>query len=289
MDGQGMTTRQVSAILQLAIYKVREHHLRAVYLFKMFTDFFEKWPSIFRPGGIVTQEFQDFILVSIKERLTPALAAKKTNKGTWKNTGIRNSQVIKAVTDLKSSHDEWDRDTWNLILEFDRYNNARILPPVLRRATPYPRKRQRQYLNQMVKARNLPEATVQFLLKQPRPKSGAYYFAVFPQGELYKVVATSAGDKRLLNQLTSIGLYVFNTRVEAETYAVTVLRILNEGVSQKRTNADGTKAYEDWAYYRNLIRAAVNFEDLNNITKVLDEADVHMEQLEKSTKLNLKM
>lgn len=41
---------------------------------------------------------------------------------------------------LKESEDEWDKDTLRLILEFDRWNNFRILPRMLQQPSAFKRR-----------------------------------------------------------------------------------------------------------------------------------------------------
>lgn len=53
---------------------------------------------------------------------------------------VNTKNIERNMKRLKESEDEWDKDTLRLILEFDRWNNFRILPRMLQQPSAFKRR-----------------------------------------------------------------------------------------------------------------------------------------------------
>ena len=62
------------------------------------------------------------------KRLPKEEAKLHTGDSSFLLTKISNIKIEKWMLVLKQSEDEWDKDLYALIMEFDRWNGYRILP-----------------------------------------------------------------------------------------------------------------------------------------------------------------
>ena len=131
---------EAGEILKLSHYKYLEIRERSEKFFRLFSDFFELHTSIFRPDCPCERSFCDFIEGCIEKRLTRKEASLYTGDSSNLLSKVSNSNIERNMKRLKESEDPWDLDSMRLILEFDRWNNFRILPRMLQQPSAFKRR-----------------------------------------------------------------------------------------------------------------------------------------------------
>jgi hypothetical protein len=272
----GKSTWEAGTIMGRSHYKYIEIRERSQKFFKMFTEFFEKHESIFRPGCPCSQLFRDYIEAVIERRVTRRQAIVKTGSSVhvaFKN--IRTPMLELNINKLRISEDPWDIDTMNLIVEFDRWNNFRVLPKRMQAPSAYRRRsngKYKLYLSYMLdRFPKWLQRKIQERFKAPRSKS-VYYIAIFSKEKFkdnfgYKVLAIQKTEEAI-REMSRFMIYVFDDKELADSFGFLVSQF------RDRTCNIKTGQYF-WREYREVIEKAINYNMVSNISfnlKTLDEA-----------------
>lgn len=263
----GKSSWEVGTILKISHYKYLEIRERSETLFKMFAKFLEEYYCLFRPDGPCQEDFKEYMEALICLRKSRKQAAKYTGISSNLLSEVSNKKILKNMNRLKNSDDQWDIDTYNLILEFDRWNNFRILPTELQRPSAYKRrinkkhKAHLKYLLELPKKKSwlLERIKERFYFKTP--KASNKYYTVLIDREKYDegyFVLPIKRDPENIEELTKFQLYVFENKIEADSYG---FKVANYGIQTSQVKL-GLKF---WPEYRILIEKAINYKQLNNL------------------------
>lgn len=259
---QGLSTRETGSILKISHYKLLEYKARAERLFKLFSDYFELHPGLIRPGAPLASVFKDYLYGSMVKRLSREESLFYAGDSSWLLRPVNRDQIIKYMGKLKKSEDKWDQDLYALIMEFDRWNNYRILPRILQAPTPFKRrstKKDKVYLSFLNRIPDFKiRAMVDIYWRHGKPEK-RYYCAfistIFLDG--YTVVPI-VRKKNVVQEITDTKIYIFEDRLDAEEFGLLV--------SQYFLNTAGiSRAMKFWKRYRELIQNAINYREINNM------------------------
>lgn len=275
---QGLSSREAGSILKISHYKLLEHKARAERLFKLFSDYFELHPDLIRPGAPLASVFKDYLYGSMMKRLSREESLFYAGDSSWLLRPVNRDQIIKYMGKLKKSEDKWDKDLYALIMEFDRWNNYRILPRILQAPTPFKRrstKKDKVYLSFL---HRIPDykirAMVDIFWRHGKPEKRYYcsfISTIFPDG--YTVVPI-VRKKPVIEEITNTKIYIFEDRFDAEEFGLLVSQYF-------MNTAEISGAMKFWKRYRELIQNAINYKEINNM-------DFTCENLEMAYKLKRK-
>lgn len=263
---ESKSTWEAGEILRLSHYKYIEIRERSVKFFKMFSDFFEIHPSIFRPDSPCELRFQDYIEGCIEKRLTRTQASVYTGDSTMQLSKITTKVIVRNMERLKESQhtNPWDRDTYRLILEFDRWNNFRILPMLLQQPSAFKRrlnKKDKIYIRYIMRA--IPTWKLKRLEERfkttPKCKS-KYWVTLIKEGLYkggYKVIPVKA-NQEVIEVFSKLYVYIFPDRLYADQFGFMVANFF--------IRTDGVRLGQKfWPEYRACIETAINYNQINNI------------------------
>ena len=160
----GKSSWEVGEIMGKSHYKYLEIAARSKRFFKLFSEYFSEYDQLFPEGVRVDDEFQTFIENAIIKRLhfKNIIAAAEDKR--YKIFKKRNQVVEEQMALLKSRTK--GRDLYDLILEFDRWNNFRILPPSLQEPSAFKRRNKTRDKNRLKLISSLPQLTIHLLIKK---------------------------------------------------------------------------------------------------------------------------
>ena len=275
--GTGKSSWEVGEMMKLSHYKYLEIKERAEHFFKLFTNFLEKHPSIFRPDGPCQEDFKDYIEGVICHRKSRKEAAKHTGISSNLLSEINSRKIEKNMNRLKETGDDWDLDTLRLIHEFDRWNNFRILPSMLQQPSAYKRrlnKKHKIYIRYLLDTSKMPEWLLtkikeRFYFKTRKPEN-KYYVALINR-DIYDsgyFVLPIKKDEAVVKEMSRFYIYVFQSESYADAFG---FKVANYGIQTSRVRL-GLKF---WPEYRDIVEKAVNYNSINNLdfnVKTLDMA-----------------
>lgn len=255
---------EVGEMLKLSHYKYLEVRDRSEYFFKLFSNFFEIHPSIFRPDGPCEQQFKDYIEALIEKRYSRVQAREYTGNSSMVLPKVTNRCIIRNMEYLKLSSISWDRDTHKLIMEFDRWNNFRILPSIIQQPSAFKRrlnKKDKIYIKYLIK--KVPELVIDKIKEKywykVKPSKPKYWVALFKSNKRFQYILMPIRPlKEVVDEMSRHYLYVFNTRDEADTFGFMV--------SKYYLKTSGIKLGQKfWPEYRLITSQAINYNEVNNI------------------------
>lgn len=274
----GKSTWEAGTIMERSHYKYIEIRERSQKFFRMFTEFFEIHESIFRPDVPLKQTFKDYIEMCIEKRLTRKQSLSMTGDSTLCLHRVKARLLENSMLILKESTDNWDKDTLALIMEFDRWNNFRILPKIMQAPSAYKRRNNSKYkiyLKYIIS--HVPDWAMDKLFERyhkrlPIQKDAKYkrYWAVFISRKYdlgYKVFPTEASEE-VIREMSKFYLYLFPDDDTADTFGLMASHYYD--MTGKISHGQ-----RYWAEFRQVVETAVNYKQVNNIdftVKTLDDA-----------------
>lgn len=262
---EGKSSWEAGTMMNISHYKYIEIRERSEKFFRMFADFFEKYPSIFRPDCPCERNFQDFIEGVIEHRLKKRDAIAYTGDSTQQLPKVNRKNLIRNMKYLKESENLWDLNTRRLIFEFDRWNNFRILPSILQQPSAFKRrlnKKDKIYIKYLL------ERIPTFVLEKLKER---FYYKVKPSKKKLWVTLISPDlytdgyyllpirpEKEVLEEMNRFYIYIFEDREDADTFGYLV-------TSFYERTAKVIAGQKFWPEYRYLVKKAINYNAINNI------------------------
>lgn len=273
--GQGLSTWRAGEILKVTHYKYLELKARAEKLFKLFSDYFEIHPSLIRPDSFLDTRFQDYIYGCIAKRLSKEEASIYAGDSSWLLRPVKREHIIRSMQRLKGSSvkNEWDRDLYALILEFDRWNNFRILPKILQAPSPYKRrnsKRDKVYLQYLHRIPGFKiRALVDMYWRAGKPENR--YYVAFISTDVFKKQGYSVvpikRNEDIVKRITGLKVYIFEDYDDADQFGIMAYSYF-ENTSSVR------EGLNFWKDYRELVERAINYREINNMDFTIGELDM---------------
>jgi len=265
----GKSSWQAGEILKRAHYKYLEIQSRATHLFKIFTFYFEKTDNHLIPkDSDMTWDLQEYILCTIQNRMGYRDTIKTIGKESplSHKKASKRVEVLQGYMDWLENHDlEVHRDLHDLIKEFDRWNNFRILPEELQEPSAFKRRNKTRLLKHLRNLKELDAFHIDRLtskFKAPNSyKLRKLYLPIISETFLdgYKVL-TIRGTNKIVNYISNnLQLYMFETEELADDYG----HLVENYLSQK--DKDCKQGQRFWPEFRTTITKAYNYSEINNI------------------------
>lgn len=260
----GKSTWQAGEIMKKSHYKYLEINQRAKRYIELFQTHYVAFGKLIPDGLNLDKYFEEYITLIIEKRLTVKETATRIAQAhgvTWmavKKT--RDKYLIENLTKLANSSKAYALDLYKLIVEFDRYNNFRILPSEVQEPSAFKRRNKTRFKKHLTTSLTLPIYTnyrIRDLFKSKKPKNPGYLILA-PKGEVPEVVQINI-TKKAIETLSSVSIYIFKNIHTAHDYKDLVEDYLNLVTNSPR---EGLKF---WPKYRTIIKEAHNFNEVNNI------------------------
>ncbi len=271
---EGLSSRKGGEVLKISHYKYLEIRARAEKFFRLFSDYFAIHPSLVDPNSVVSQDFVDYLYAAMVRRLPKEEALEASGDSAWRVRVISNEKIQKNVLKLKeSAKGTWDNDLYILIMEFDRWNNYRILPRFLQAPSAFKRRSQRKDKSYIQYLHHIPEYKIRSLVdiywRNGRPDKRYYVCFISDYFTGGYCVTPIKRDKSIVSSITKLRIYIFETQDEADMYGLLIHQYFT------RTKLSRSESMQYWKEYRTITKKAINFSEVQNTdfsVFALDEA-----------------
>lgn len=273
------STWEAGEIMSKAHFKYLEIQKRAKKFLEIFTNHFVKYGHLFPPGLELSFPFKEYLTLTMIERRNISKATKMMEDQSYLVASRRNKLITRDIVKLSASNQEPARDLYNLIMDFDRWNNFRILPIEIQEPSAFKRRNKARNIKHIRNITSLPKYSIMTLISmyQYSGKKRSVFLPIishyFDDG--YKIVKVKA-KPGIVNEITDIGFFLFSDRAKSEEFAVLVYDYFLNSVRNCKT---GQKF---WPEFRVLMAKAENYKGLENIHKsraYLDNAIISREEL----------
>lgn len=271
--GMQKSSWESGEILGRSHYKYLEIKYRAEKFLRLFTEYLGYYrdvlPTFLEGQAYVIQYFS----LCISKRMKAYHALEEINKQPKKITKSQlNDRIIEVIEHWQKTQDNVHHlMALHLVLEFDRWNNFRILPKEIQEPSAYKRRLKNAYKKHLKVLIHIPNISITKIISLYELKRGKKSFLYWPflnnQGTYSIIrVKTSKGSLDCFNALC---LYLFRDQGTAEEYIVAGYNYLT------KVDRDCKDGLDFWPIYRELIKKAENYENIQNIIpqrKYLDTA-----------------
>lgn len=284
--GHGKSTWESGEIMSKAHFKYLEIQKRSRKYLEIFTNHFEKYEGLFpeEVSPYLSFAFKEYLTLTIIERKHISKATRKMESHSYSMANKRNKLIIEQIDILKKLNTEESLDLYGLIMDFDRWNNFRILPVEIQEPSAFKRRNKARDAKHLRKILSLPKYSV-FRIIDKYHYEGKYrkFYLVLISDHLitkYQVIPFKQ-NQAAIKELSSIGLFIFSDRAKADQFGELVSGYFISNVKNCKT---GQKF---WPEFRELSRQAYNYNELQNIHKsrtYLDQAFYDVETIRKRKK-----
>ncbi len=250
------TRPEASMIMNVSSYKFGEILTRARKFFIMFTDYYEKYPSLIPPSlDIIESPGKDYINMVVRTRETrrsqisalgfEEFISPSRKEGFWKN--------VKEI--LQKDSDPHSKAFWELLVEFDRWNSRRILPKTYQLLSPFSRRRIRVYKKIYKTLVGLSETSYRVIeLHSGTKKPPLMYLPQASESNPKPISVVKSSGK--IKYFTDNRLPVFLE--ESRAFELAEMSRIYATVK----SPSSTISHKFWASFRNMITYAINAKEL---------------------------
>lgn len=260
----GKSSWEAGEIMGIAHFKLLEIHKRAVRFFELFTYHFETYGSLFpKELSFLRNDFKEYMCGVILERgRVKDVTDRMYNWREWSITESRARVMDDQLKKLQLSQLNVARDLYQLILDFDAWNNFRVLPESWQEPSAYKRRnkvRDNKHLKNLI---SVPSVSLDFIWDKYN-YTGKYQKAYvplfsrdYPNG--YKLMPIQFSAKKI-KAMNNYCLYVFDNEILARRFSTTVA----DYYLQERKEVKSGQIF--WQKFRELKELAVNFTQLEHV------------------------
>ncbi len=275
------STWEAGEIMGKAHYKYLEINQRATKFFKLFTEYFDSYERLIPFKCIITPSFRKYILCLIEKRMELKETIKQINHDDWLRPKSRESQIITGINYLKNSKFAEDQNLYHLLMDFDRWNNFRILPLSIQEPSAFKRRNKhklRKLVNLFTSLHPLAVLKIKQLyeLKTKGKSTNYLYLPLYTvhDSKLAQVIKIPNNPK-LVAKINNLILYTFKNQVDAERF----LEIIIEYTTKDYKHCRDGQVF--WPEFRILTKNATNYDIIQNISPsrkyVLDNAGMDID------------
>lgn len=276
---QGKSSWEAGEILKITHYKYLEIKERAQKFFKMLSNFYDSYSDIFRPDGPAEEVFKDYIYGCIEKRMSTRQALRFTGDSSQLLPDVSQRCIIRNMKYLHESEHQWDKQTWALIQEFDRWNNFRVLPKILHQPSAFKRRLNKKHKIYIRYTLNkiptyLHKAIKEKYFYKVKPSKLKYYVVLVSE-ELYPdlgyLVMPVRPLQEVIDEMSKLYIYVFKEKADAEDFGFLISRY-------RAKTANVRLGQNFWPEYLSTIQKAVNYGPVNNIDISIQKMDMAYEE-----------
>ena len=262
--GHSKSTWEAGEIMSKAHFKYLEIQKRARKFLEIFTNHLEKYGGLFPEGIYLSFAFKEYLTLTVIERENISQSVKQMEDPAYSIASRRTRFIIAEIEKLREIDTESARDLYSLIMDFDRWNNFRILPIEIQEPSAFKRRNKARNVKHLRNITTLPQFSVLKIIEK-FPYSGKYHKVYLPLiskflDDDFRVIHVRK-KVAMTKDITGIGLFLFTDRAIATEFAELVSDYFLNSVKNCKT---GQKF---WPEFRVLMAKAYNYKELEHIHK----------------------
>lgn len=251
---------EAGEVMNKSHYKYLEIKYRAEAFLKLFTEYFQYFNNLI-PDGVTGDarvlKYMDLV-ISQRYKVPQALTLIHGGPG-WDNPHWE-EVLTQQMKKWEISENPYAHSFYQIIKEFDRWNNHRILPVTIQEPSAFKRRNKKVYLKHIKITASVPGISVSKIsqILGPSNKGPRIYLPLITDSQ--EVYCLAIRDtKPVYQQITSLNLYVFKT----EEVALEYINLLYEYITQDKKTCNTGLIF--WPKYRDIIKRALNYEAIHKI------------------------
>lgn len=259
----GKSSWDAGQIIRKSHYKYLEIKARAQKFLELFTIHYNTFGSLVPDGIRLNPSLQTYFEKVIEDRMKISEAVAYVENKSFIASSIRNRSIITEMEKLKSINSASSIALYELILNFDKFNNFRILPKELQEPSAFKRRNKnvhKKHIQTMLRIGEQEADYIEAQFSTDRAKKVLYtYLITDVEIQLYKII-TVKDTKDVRKQITEKGLYLFKNQTKVSEFC----RLIVDFYS--KDNKHCTDGQRFWPMYRDFVKYAINYREMNNMS-----------------------
>lgn len=258
---------QVGMVIQKPHYKSFEVINRSLRYLDLYTEFFSEFDDILSPNTAITnKDFITYIRCILVSRKTLNETYDIINNPNYLLSSNKVKMVSSQMELLKASKNAHDKHLHDFIIEFDRWNNFRILPIHLQEPSAFKRRDKRRLMKLLNTFLTIEPGVIDIIKKKfainPNRSTGEIsYLILFDKRETinYHIIPVDISSNEY-SYLSERGFIIYKKRPDAEKCA----RLVSEYYldDAQKTSSEGIIF---WNNFRNLLSLSLNYITISKI------------------------
>lgn len=259
------STWEAGEIMGKAHYKYLEINQRAMKFFRLFTEYFEVYPKLIPDKTNLDPTFKKYISTLIESRRDMISTIKVLRSDKYKTTKLREVEISKGVYYLKNSKITQENNLYHLIMDFDRWNNFRILPQSIQEPSAFKRRNKhklRKLVNLFTSLHPIAVMKIKQLYEIKKihlVKEYVYLPLITVHDNSLSQVIKIANTPKNMDFINKTILYVFRLEHDAQDF----LKALQGYIFKDRKHCRDGQMF--WPEFRVLTKKALNYDEINNL------------------------
>lgn len=262
---QKKSSWEAGEIMNKSHYKYLEIVARAEYFLKRFTEHFNKYGDLVPEDVELNPGFKEYLELVMPKRCTQKEAFKKLIHYRFSyDSQFRTEFIATEIKRLAQSKKLIEKYFYNLIMDFDRWNNFRILPTILQEPHAFKRRQKNRLKKFLMNSCKLGDKVSKHISKELRyvgdPKKTMWAYVIKNiYTQEYKVVPIKRNERNV-EVLSKYGIFLYDKEKHCREMldAITGYFRVSEG-------SNVIKGQTFWPVYRDLIKVAINGNLVENI------------------------
>lgn len=260
--GHSKSTWEAGEIMSKAHFKYLEIQKRARKFLEIFTNHLEKYNGLFPENIPLSFAFKEYLSLTILKRKNISTATHQMEDPSYKIASKRNRLIIYEIEKLRAINTDEAIDLYGLIMDFDRWNNFRILPIEVQEPSAFKRRNKARDVKHIRRITSLPQFSILTLINR-YSYSGKFPAAYLPiiskhLDEKYKIIRIR-NLQTIIKEIGDIGLFVFKSRAKADEFADLISKYF------LCLSKDCKSGQKFWPDFRIMIKGSINYKQLENI------------------------
>lgn len=255
---------EAGEIMEKSHYKYLEIQKRAETFIKLFQIHFNTYGKLIPDDVELDLHFTQYIKLLIQERKTIKVAVSEMPGSGFDKAKFRNALIKEELTKLSESDKKSHQDLYGIIMDFDRWNNFRILPTEIQEPSAFKRRNKVRDSKQLDLSLTLPTLSIKHITKHYKftGKTSKLYAVLIDRNDgknEFTILNIEKRSTKKITELTRMFIYIFETEELAKEFANHLITFPTKG---ERNCRNGLKF---WPTFRILSKKAYNYLELNNI------------------------
>ena len=163
--GHGKSTWESGEIMKKAHFKYLEISKRAQKFLDIFTNHYAKYGGLIPEDLDLNFSFIEYLQLTMEERKNISTAVREMDSNKYLINSTRTKFITKELERLTLIERDSAKDLYNLIMDFDRWNNFRILPMSLQEPSAFKRRNKARNRKHLKTITSLPKYSVLKLIE----------------------------------------------------------------------------------------------------------------------------
>lgn len=254
------STWESGEIMSKAHYKFLEIEARAKFFLKMFTEHLQMYDDIIPDYLEMDERVKQYLIYTIRDRKKISDAVDMIDNDAFSIASVRHSIIEKDMVRLMRAKKLVKKNFASMVLDFDRWNNFRILPKSLQEPSAFKRRNKNADKSNIKNILSINTLTIDKIIErfgEDKKDKGMLYVPIFskfvsPEHSILII----KNKNSTIAQLSKIGFYIFARKERADDFFNLLFTYDIE------THKHCTEGQKFWPKYRQSIKHSINYNSI---------------------------